>query len=67
MITKTLEKGEVCKKTKTTQDAGGQSVSEMSQVTRTSKNLVEKFKIFYSEIQDTQVDVRQDTSVHQPS
>ena len=26
-----------------------------------------EFKSFYSEIQDTQVDVLQDTSVHQPS
>ncbi len=34
--------GETGKKAKTTQDAGGQSVSEKSQVTRTSKNLFEK-------------------------
>ena len=34
--------GEAGKKAKVTQDAGGQSVSEKSQTTRTSKNLVEK-------------------------
>ena len=34
--------GEAGKKAKVTQDAGGQSVSEKSQVTWTSKNLFEK-------------------------
>ena len=34
--------GEAGKKAKTTQHAGGQSVSEKSQVTQTSKNLFEK-------------------------
>ena len=34
--------GESGKKTKTTTDAGGQSVSEKSQTTRTSKNVFEK-------------------------
>jgi hypothetical protein len=34
--------GETGKKAKTTPDAGGKSVSEKSQVTRTSKNLFEK-------------------------
>ena len=34
--------GETGKKTKVTQHEGGQSVSEKSQVTRTSKNLFEK-------------------------
>ena len=34
--------GESGKKTKTTQHAGGQSVTEKSQATRTSKNLFEK-------------------------
>ena len=56
--------GESGKKAKSTQHASGQSVSEKSQTTRTSKNLFEKSN---SEIQDTQVDVLQDASVHQPS
>jgi hypothetical protein len=34
--------GEADKKVKTTQDAGGQSVSTKSQATRTSKNVFEK-------------------------
>ncbi len=37
-----MGEGEAGKKGKTTQHAGGQSVSEKSQTTRTSKNLVEK-------------------------
>ena len=36
--------GKAGKKAKATQHAGGQSVSEKSQVTRTSKNLFEKLK-----------------------
>ncbi len=36
-----VEEGEAGKKAKATQHAGGQSVSEKSQVTRTSKNLFE--------------------------
>ena len=38
----TVGEGAAGKKTKTTQDAGGQSVSEKSQTTRTSNNLFEK-------------------------
>ena len=37
-----MGEGETGKKAKTTPDAGGKSVSEKSQVTRTSKNLFEK-------------------------
>ena len=37
-----MGEGEAGKKAKATQHAGGQSVSEKSQVTRTSKNLFEK-------------------------
>jgi hypothetical protein len=37
-----VREGEGGKKAKSTQDAGGQSVSEKSQVTRTSKNVFEK-------------------------
>ncbi len=37
-----VEEGEADKKTKVTLHAGGQSVSEKSQTTRTSKNLFEK-------------------------
>jgi hypothetical protein len=33
------QQGAVCKKDKTTQHSGGQSVSEKSQATRTSKNV----------------------------
>ena len=36
--------GETGKKAKTTPDAGGKSVSEKSQATRTSKNVFEKSK-----------------------
>ena len=46
--TGTVGEGAAGKKAKATQHAGGQSVSEKSQFTRTSKN---------SEIQDTQVDL----------
>ena len=46
--------GEAGKKTKATQHAGGEYVSEKSQATRTSKNLFEKSN-------------NQDASVHQPS
>ena len=41
----TVGEGAAGKKAKTTQDAGGQSVSEKSQATRTSKNLFEKSKL----------------------
>jgi len=55
--------GEAGKKAKATQHAGGQSVSREGH-----GFLAMEFKSFYSEIQDTQVDVlHQDASVHQPS
>ena len=38
----TVGEGAAGKKVKTTQDEGGQSVSEKSQATRTSKNVFEK-------------------------
>ncbi len=41
-VTGTVGEGEPGKKTKVTHHAGGQSVSEKSQVTRTSKNVFEK-------------------------
>jgi hypothetical protein len=40
--TGTVGEGAAAKKAKTTQHPGGQSVSEKSQVTRTSKNVFEK-------------------------
>ena len=43
-MTGTVGEGAAGKKAKATQHAGGQSVSEKSQVTRTSKNVFEKSK-----------------------
>ncbi len=40
--TGTVKEGAACKKAKATQHVGGQSVSEKSQTTRTSKNFFEK-------------------------
>jgi hypothetical protein len=54
--TGTVGEGAVDKKTKATQHAGGQSVSEKSQDTRTSKNVFEKsnskIQYFVREVKD---------------
>ncbi len=54
--------GEAGKKAKATQHAGGQSVSEKSQTTRTSKNLFEKSnskaQYFVREVKDRRMTTR---------
>ena len=57
-----MGKGEAGKKAKATQHAGGQSVSEKSQTTRTSKNLFEKSnsktQYFVREVKDRRMTTR---------
>ncbi len=58
----TVGEGEAGKKAKVTQHAGGQSVSEKSQDTRTSKNLFEKSnsktQYFVREVKDRRMTTR---------